>query len=265
MLENFEIQHPEPLTEPLPDLEKPTLKSPESAGPESGQMENFSSPEGRALEPEVRHDVPNCEEAWVTGGPFDAADRMDIKQGDNPYHAAGNCGLVSICNTLRRAGMDVTENDVTKTAIDNGLCHYDPNGPPGENGGTNLEMRRQVLALFGIDSEICRPGCGGSLEDIAGAIDSGRGVVISVSADLLWDEDMGGVGLFGPQSNHCVAVTGIARDAATGEIAGVYIADSGRGLEGDACRYLTVGEFDEVYTNVWGTGANITTGPLMGG
>lgn len=264
MMENLELHDMESQLEVSLELET----APGELGleiTEHARMENFSSPNGQSLEPEVRHDVPNCDEALVTGDPIGNAELMDIKQGDNPYGAAGNCGLVSICNTLRRARMDVTEDQVTKAAIDNGLCQYDPNGPVSENGGTNLFMRKEVLALFGVDSEICPSWNGGTLERIAEAIDGGQGVVISVCADLLWDEDMGGVGFFGPQSNHCVAVTGIARDAATGEITGIYIADSGRGLESDACRYLTVEEFDEVYTNVIGTGANITTGPLMGG
>lgn len=230
---------------------------------ESG-LETFDSPEGCCLEPDLRTDVPGCDEALVTGGPFEVAGTMDFEQGDNPFNAAGNCGLVSICNTLRRAGFDVTEDDVTKRAIDSGLCRYDPNGPASENGGTTLEMRRGVLALYGVDSEVCPAAGSGSLERIAEAIDGGHGVVISVCADLLWDKDLGGVGFLGPVSNHCVAVTGIARDAKTGEITGVYVADSGRGLESDACRYLSVETFHEVYTDVRGAGANITTEPLMG-
>lgn len=260
-LEQLERAPEAPVSQELNEAEQTGL---ECGGLEPEGLGAFESPEGRCLEPELRDDVPGCDEALVTGGPFDTAGRMDFQQGDNPFNAAGNCGLVSICNTLRRAGLDVTEDEVTKRAIDSGLCNYDPYGPASENGGTTLEMRRGVLALFGVDSEVCPAAGSGSLTRIAEAIDSGRGVVVSVSADLLWDKDVGGVGFFGPVSNHCVAVTGIARDAKTGEIAGVYIADSGRGLESDACRYLSAEEFHEVYTQVYGAGANITTQPLMG-
>ena len=221
----------------------------------------------RALEPEIRKDVPGCEIALVTGMPHETADKMNYRQGSNPYHARGNCGLVSISNTLNRADIPVSEDSVTKMAIEKGLCHYYPNENPAKNGGTYLESRQQVLRELGIDSEIGRPhGRGGDLDDIVDAIDSGRGVVLSISADLLWEKDTGSPmigGMF--QSNHCIAVTGVARDAATGKVAGIYIADSGRGIPSDACRYISVEKFHEIYTDVYGSGANITKSPIMGG
>ncbi len=220
--------------------------------------------EGVALEPEIRYDIPNCEVAMVTGEPFRNAPNMDFEQGDNPYNASGNCGLVSICNLLRRAGMNITEDEVTKCAIDSGLCDYNPLGTSSDNGGTTIEMRHDVLSKFGVASDIYPSGNGGSLESIADAIDSGRGVLISVNAGELWECDDGSTPFFGCLvSNHCVAVTGIARNAKTGEIAGVFIADSGRGIPGDACRYLSVEKFDTVYTDVYGSGANITRNPIM--
>lgn len=220
--------------------------------------------DGVSLEPEICYDVPDCEVAMVTGEPFGNANKMDFNQGDNPYNAAGNCGLVSISNLLRRAGMEISEDDVTKFAIDSGLCDYNPVGDASGNGGTTIEMRREILSRYGIDSEIYPSNAGGSLENIADAIDSGRGVLISVNAGELWDCDDGSTPFMGQAvSNHCVTVTGIARDAATGEIKGVYIADSGRGMEGDACRYLSAEKFNEVYTDVNGTGANITSQPIM--
>lgn len=220
--------------------------------------------DGVALEPEIRNDVPGCAEAWVTGDPFVNASKMDFNQGDNPYNASGNCGLVSISNMLKRAEINISEDDVTRSAITNGLCDYNPSGDASDNGGTTIEMRRDVLTELGIPSDIYSSDNGGSLETIADAIDSGHGVVISVNAGALWDCDDGSPTFFGiPQSNHCVAVTGIARDASSGEITGVYIADSGRGNPDDACRYLTVEEVEEVYTDVRGSGANITRDPIM--
>lgn len=220
--------------------------------------------DGVALEPEIRHDIPGCEVAMVTGEPFRNAPNMDFEQGDNPYNASGNCGLVSICNLLRRAGMDVSEDQVTKCAIDSGLCDYNPLGIASDNGGTSIEMRRDLLNKFGVASDIYMSEKGGSLENIADAIDSGRGVLISVNAGELWDCDDGSTPFLGhPVSNHCVAVTGIARNADTGDIVGVFIADSGRGIPSDACRYLSVDKFDAAYTDVRGSGANITRNPIM--
>lgn len=258
MMENLTECKLEPQIESaqVPEMVSDVLEIGET---EINGLEQFKSPEGQVLEPEVRYDVPNCNEALVTGHPFDTAELMVVQQGNNPFRATGNCGLVSICNTLRRAGMDVTETDVTQVAIENGLCYYDPNGPTGENGGTTPEMQKKVLAQFGVDSEVGLAIRNGTWKDIAEAIDSGKGVLINICADLLWDEDMGGIGFFGPMPNHCVSVTGVARDAATGEIVGFYIADSGRGLQSDASRYLTMEEFHKVYTDVWNACAVITT------
>lgn len=231
------------------------------------QGEMFAKPmEALALEPEFRRDVPGCPEALVTGEPFDKADKMDFKQGDNPFSASGNCGLVSIANTLSRGGFQVSENDVTGYAISSGQCVFDPHGPASENGGTDAVMRKNILAHFGVPSRIVSPENGGNPEQIADAIDEGKGVLIGVNAGILWNNPNYVDTYLGlPASNHCISVTGAVRDANTGELKGFYIADSGRGLPEDANRYLTLEEFNDVYTNVVGSEANITTKPILEG
>lgn len=215
--------------------------------------------EAISLEPEERFDVPGCTVALVTGNPFHPDLKLDYQQGDNPYKAQGNCGLVSIVNTLRRGGKDITEDIVTKKAINNGLCVYNALGEASDNGGTTALDRQRVFKLLGIDSEIVSPERGGKLEDIADAIDCGKGVVISGNAGALWNIDDGSTMINGKLvSNHCIAVTGVARDAFTGKVAGVYVCDSGRGVPSDACRFLSRQEFDDFYTNVHNSKANIT-------
>lgn len=213
---------------------------------------------GAMMQPEYRMDVPGCEAAWVTGNPHRSAEAMDYAQGDNPYQAYGNCVLVSISNLLRRTGMDVTENDITQYAIENGICGYDIWNPPEENGAMTSEGAVDILAHYGIESDFY-DSSEMDLETLADAVDCGKGTLIFVNSGNLWGVDDGSTFLFGkPEANHCITLTGIARDAYSGEIAGVYIADSGRWEPGDVCRYLTKEEFDEVYTNVWGSGACIT-------
>ena len=219
--------------------------------------------EAFSLEPEVRYDVPGCREALVTGNPFQPRLDLCYRQGDNPYNASGNCGLMSIINTLRRSGIDVSEAEITKKAIDNGLCQYNPNGKPSDNGGTTAISRQGMLKLLHIDSDIRTPKAGGKLEDIADAVDCGKGVLISGNAGVLWNCDDGSTFINGRLvSNHCVAVTGVARDAYTGKIVGIYICDSGRGIPSDACRFLSVEEFHDFYTDVHGSCANITKKPI---
>ena len=212
-----------------------------------------------ALEPVLRRDVPNCKKAWVTGDPFGMAHRMNYDQSKTRHRAYGTCGLVSISNSLTRLGYDIPSDDIVCKAITTKRCQYRPLGDPNNNGGTNLESRKALLHDMGFKSEIGRPhGKGGDLEDIADAIDRGCGVVLSLNAGALWNTDIGVPALDGrPRSNHCVAVTGVARDAATGEVVGIYIADSGRGRSGDACRYLDREKFNEVYMDVVGSGVNI--------
>lgn len=242
---------------------------PETSGLEQAdlELETFAQEtEGIALEPELRYDVPGCESAWVTGNPYGLANRIDYLQGDNSFRASGNCGLLSVRNMLARAGFEISEDEITKFAIENGLCVYDVFGEAAGNGGTTVLNRWKILNALGVQNDMVAPGSGGTLEDIADAVDSGRGVLISVNAGILWNYDDGAPIVNGrPQINHCVSVTGIARDTETGAIRGVYIADSGRGEPGDACRFLTTEEFHQVYTNAYGSAANITREPIMGG
>lgn len=245
--------------EVMPDNDWETA---ENTNPEDGLD---AGTEAQPLEPEMQTDLPNAEKAFVLGNPHEIAGAMDFNQGDNPYGAMGNCGLVSISNMLRAGGFDVTEDQITGYAIKNSLCEYDPYGISADNGGTTAEMRKELLGRLGIDSDICPSGTTGSLENIADAIDNRQGVVVSVNAGMLWDTDDGSPLVNGkPVANHCVAVTGYARDEVTGEITGVFIADSGRGNPGDTCRYLTKEEFDDIYTNVYNSRANITCQPLKG-
>lgn len=220
--------------------------------------------EAASLEPEVRYDVPDCQVALVTGSPFRPPLALDYEQGGNSCNARGNCGLVSIANTLRCRGMDVTEEMLTKKAVESGLCQYDPKGNPSDNGGTTAARRQKLLKELNIDSDIGTPKAGGTLEDIADAVDCGKGVLISGNAGVLWNRDDGSTLVNGRlRSNHCVAVTGVARDASTGKIVGIYICDSGRGIPSDACRFLSAEEFHDFYTDVYGSCANITRKPIM--
>ena len=213
----------------------------------------------RTLEPAVCYDVPNCKEAWVTGNPFGMADKMNYDQSKTRHKALGTCGLVSISNSLTRMGYDIPADDITHKAIATRRCHYHAFGDPRSNGGTSIESRNALLHDMGFESVIGKPnGMGGDLEDIADAIDSGCGVVLSLNAGALWETDTGEPMLDGRvRANHCVTVTGVARDAATGEIVGIYIADSGRGIREDACRYMDKAKFNEAYVEAYGSGVNI--------
>lgn len=134
----------------------------------------------------------------------------------------GTCGLVSVENVLRMAGVKITEAEIVeyaRTHIGKGermLCTT--NNTPGRNGGTYPEDRQAILRHFGIESTIEKY----SLDTMASAVEQGRGVIVSVDANVLWH----GISV-ADKAYHAVTVTSIQRDKATGEITGVYVCDSG--------------------------------------
>ena len=101
---------------------------------------------------------------------------------------------------------------------------------PGMNGGTGPKDRQAILNHFGIDSGIIpmNRGTGGEIDDssirqIADNVSSGRGVIVSVHADMLWNDAPVGI-----DDYHAVTVTSVKKNSA-GEVLGFYICDSAQG------------------------------------
>lgn len=215
--------------------------------------------------PEIRYDVPGTSAALVSGNPYDVAPYLDSHQGDTGLRAAGTCGLTSISNVCVMAGMDVTEADVVKFALDNNLCSNGFWKSADEIGGTNYQQRIEILKAYGIDATAYSAlEDGGSLENIANAVEDGKGVIMGLNAGILWDEPSAVGGSYGiTPSNHCVTITGVARDASNGEVVGFYICDSGRCMDTDASRYLTVDELSKAYNaNIINANVVITDQPI---
>lgn len=212
---------------------------------------------------ELRNDVPGVEWAIVSGDPERIAYQLDSIQGDEVEGAEGTCGLTSIANICRMNGQDVTEGMVVEYALENGLCSYDP-WAAEETGGTSAEGQVEILKHFGIDAEF-NDASVNTYEAIADAIESGKGVIVELDAGELWDEPAYSTKILGifPAVNHAVTVTGVARDAMTGEIAGFYTCDSGRKMESDACRYVPIDKFSKMYNDgIINAGAVITDNPI---
>ncbi|MFQ6803645.1 MAG: hypothetical protein ACLRT5_01150 [Lachnospiraceae bacterium] len=95
----------------------------------------------------------------VSGNPQEVASLLDYAQGDNPYNASGNCGLVSVSNVLEMAGLEnCGEDEVTLYALETNQCANDPSLASADRGGTNRaksgkysgELRRcRFLVLVG--------------------------------------------------------------------------------------------------------------------
>lgn len=199
-------------------------------------------------------DVLGEDVAVVTGNPFENAERLDFSQGDNSYEAGGCCGLVSSSNFLNLCGLETTEEEIVGYAMENNLCANGFFMPRESVGGTGDVEIETILENYGIPVTSYNTYNGGSIEDIADAIDEGRAVTIGVNAGYLWDEPSF---INGGQANHQITVTGAVRNL-DGETIGLVICDSGRGLEEDACRIVSREAMELCYENVPGASAIMT-------
>jgi hypothetical protein len=199
---------------------------------------------------ELVADVPTCldvlpdgREALVLGDVPGARD-LHHSQGDNPWGFQGTCGIVSCENVLRQFGVEVSETEVLTHALSRGLCTIADD--PSRSGGTTAFDRAQILSDFGVPAQATNVG---SLEELAGFVEGGHGVIAGVNAGVLWDDagayDTG-------QSNHAVVVTAIARDRETGELLGLFINDSGRGVAEDAGRFVDTARFEQCHLGAGG-------------
>lgn len=170
--------------------------------------------------PTSREVLPDGTEVILIGDPQWAAG-FNHRQGENSLGYLGTCGLVSCEQILRRTGLEVTEDDIVRYAGDRGLCVTD--ACPELNGGTTLLDQARILTEFGVPA---RPELLVSTEELAHRLEEGRSVILAVNAGEFWN-DPAAYGTGAP--NHAILATGVARDAQTGEIVGVFINDSGTG------------------------------------
>lgn len=169
--------------------------------------------------------------------------QLDYDQGGEVEGYWGTCGETSVANVTLMGGHAASEKEVVQRAIKENLCDTAAESAD-MRGATSEDDRQALLQDFGfacsIDERV-------DLAAVAQSIKDGKGVIISVSASKLWDlheenEDT---------SDHAITVTGVACSAATGKTVGFYIADSGRGLSSDMCRFVSLQRLREA-TNVYG-------------
>lgn len=189
--------------------------------------------------PLIHDQLPDGRDSLVYGDVSDDTE-FTSRQGDNPQGFKGTCGLVSCTNVLREFGVEVSEADVVRHALVNLECNVDVQDADA-SGGTTPDTQARLLGEFGVPASVERHG---SLESLAAEIEAGHGVIVGVNAGLLWENsdawDFG-------QANHAVTVRAVARDPATGELQGFFIADSGRGLDADARRFVSADLMDQCH------------------
>jgi hypothetical protein len=166
--------------------------------------------------------------------PEETGKNLDYRQGKVEGYK-GTCGVVSSGNILAMAGIKATEAELVKYCSENFAAFNETICETGKihehNGGTNSEDRRLILAHYGVPSErvpqmIETTDTNGktvkapNIEGIARAVESGKGVIISVDVAQFWYDKT-------ERGSHAVTVTSVTRDK-NGAVAGFWVTDSGR-------------------------------------
>lgn len=193
---------------------------------------------------EIPRDLPVTQQEFkkdldgndIYNSPLETADSLCPKQGKARFGFGGTCGLCSVANLLRLAGVDISEGDIidfaSKTNAPNSSSKLCETGHllPGQNGGTSADDRKEILSHFGIESgvfdiETDKNGnpTRSNIENIAKYVSEGRGVIISIHAYSLWRDDPRPVNDY-----HAITVTSVKRSP-SGEILGFYVHDTGIG------------------------------------
>ena len=167
-------------------------------------------------------------------------------QGDAYKEYQGTCGLCTIANMLRLAGVNVDEKTVVDYAVKHGLCTA--GDKPGYNGGTTPSDRKKILEHFGVKCSLkpCNHNSQQTINDIADYVSSGRGVNIAVTANVL-DKRYG-------DGTHSIVVTSVKKDA-DGNVLGFFVCDSNSGMPS----YYTA---DRIKKAVYGAKMLVTDSPI---
>lgn len=186
--------------------------------------------------------LPNGHIANIFDHPNELAVKLYSSQGNNSYKMDGTCSLVSSANILIISGREISEQQIVDYARNNNLC--------SNTGGTDPRFIRltSLWKYFGMTSTT---SFNNSAESLATIVESGRGVVISVDSDVLWDQ---GSQNYYSQVDHAITVTSTARDVQTGELIGFYICDSGRCSPDDGGRFVSIQLMNDAHFNAVGHG-----------
>lgn len=213
------------------------------------------------LEAEIRTDIPGLDEAFVWGDPFRLGEILDGYQGfDNPYGAYGTCGENSVANICKIAGMNVTEPEVVKYAMENDLCEkYDPKCL---GGGTTIGDKVSLLEHFGLESHCEFAAETATPERLAEAIEGGHGVLLGLNSGILQDREWK---VYNDQgeivAGHAVCLTGTVRDM-DHNLKGFFLCDSSAQTNDSTHIFVPIEKFNACYTNVKDACAVITDYPI---
>ncbi len=164
--------------------------------------------------------------------PRETGKLLNSNQGEAVPGFVGTCGLVSAENVAIMAGKDVSEADVVNVACKNGDCERHFWLPAEAKGGTTPAAICNVLGHLGISAALDHEP---SIDKLADAVESGRGVIACVDVAEFWPNAQ-------QEGGHAVTVTSVERDP-EGNVTAFYVCDSGTHGH-DAYRRVDVDVFD---------------------
>lgn len=190
--------------------------------------------QGRAM-PSERQTAQKWSSSGNSAITFDSPDALGKKL--ETAQKYGNCGLCAVQNIAYMGGIKTDQDTLLKIARENGWCDT--------GGGTTCSDRKAVLQELGIASFTAEP----TMDTIVSAVMSGRGVIASVDAYVLYGIDTPEVGY------HAVTVTSVTLDA-NGRATEVIVCDSNAAVRGESgAKRYSAEEFERALT---GRPLNIT-------
>lgn len=189
--------------------------------------------------------VFNGQRMNVYNDPLGTGSLLIQEQGNSQYPMAGTCGLCQSANILTMAGVPTTEDDIISVALhssDNVLeCMELFDGDSDERGGTTVRNRQEILESQGVSITNLPISTDRSrtVRQLAGAVASGHGVILSVDVEHLWRN--------GQSGGHAISLLSVTSDGST-----FIYSDTGYG------RIATISA-DDLAAALTGRPANITT------
>lgn len=186
--------------------------------------------------------------AMIFDSPHEMGGYLYRTQGDAYRNYQGTCGLCSVVNVLRLAGVNATEKEIIDYAVKHNLCENGLLSSRNSKGGTTPENIRDLLTHFGVScstvpttspNSMVRTISSNAIDTLVSSVEQGKGVVVAVKANEYDPSRYDSNGL------HAVTVVSVSRDKLSGQILDVYVCDSNSGNDygADTVDRIPAGEF----------------------
>lgn len=149
----------------------------------------------------------------VYDDPIGTGSLLIKEQGNSQYPMAGTCGLCQSANILTMAGIPTSEDDIISIALHSSddvlACMELFNKDPDDRGGTTVQNRQEILETQGvpITNLPINFNRNYTVRQLANAVASGHGVILSVDVERLWRN--------GQSGGHAISLLSVTSDGST--------------------------------------------------